>query len=266
MRRARWMRRTRGSKCRRATWRGYSNPFFSDSRKGEAAIVSAKRSSILKLIAQTDAAARIVVRRRALNRGGSVSQSGLQLKMLGQVHIRFELTGAGAALLGFEVDALGNIAPGGNAGPGVGPGRGGAAGTEAEAVQSQASLNSDERIEAAVSAHAAEGSERGAHLRQLQGRELLSGCAEQQQRHDFILRLGRVARELELRRIRQPGDVQDSGGVGDSRLRREIERGIDLVLDPGAVEAHASRREIQSARGQLECAALKLEFAGHDGR
>src|SRR5260221_9139428 len=74
---------------------------------------------IFELIQQTDAAARIVFRRGSLNRGGAVAQSGLQLQVFGQIHIRLELAGTRRGLLRLDVNALGDVAPRLDAGAGV---------------------------------------------------------------------------------------------------------------------------------------------------
>src|SRR5713226_5181526 len=126
-------------------------------------IVCARRTSLLifELIRQTDAAARIVFRSGAEHRARTISQSGLQLQVLGQIHVCFELTGTRRALLRFNVDAPGDVAPGLDAGAGVlssrprGGGGVARARADTEAIQPQAFLQFDQRIEAAVAAHTA---------------------------------------------------------------------------------------------------------------
>ncbi len=76
-------------------------------------------SLIIELIQQSDAAARIVFRSGADHGGGAVAQSRLQLQMLGQVHVRLYLTDPRGALLGLDIDALGNVPPGFDAGAGI---------------------------------------------------------------------------------------------------------------------------------------------------
>src|SRR5271168_2691472 len=68
-------------------------------------------SLVFELIGESHAAAWIVLRRGSLCRGDTVAQPRLQLQMLGQIHIGFELTAAGRVLPGFNIDAAGNVAP-----------------------------------------------------------------------------------------------------------------------------------------------------------
>src|SRR6202166_2248324 len=119
-------------------------------------------SLVFKLIHQADAAARIVLRRRALDRGRAVSQPSLQLQVLGQIHIRFELARSQRGLLRLDVNALADVATGRDAGAGIlrAAGRiGGRTRPDRQPGESQTSLNFDERIETAVAAHAAPGRE-----------------------------------------------------------------------------------------------------------
>src|SRR4030088_2126217 len=94
-------------------------PSISPIAKTSILCVPRTRPLIFKLIQQTDAAARIVLRSGSLNRSSAVSQSGLQLQVLGQINVRFELTGTRRGLLCLDVNALGDIAPGRDACAGV---------------------------------------------------------------------------------------------------------------------------------------------------
>ena len=108
--------------------------------------------SVFELVRQTEAAAGIVFRSGALGDRAAIAQPGLQLQMPGQVHIDLYLAGAGAALLGLDIDALGNVAPRLDAGARIrGAGRGGdRIADNGEPIECQGFLQLDQRIERTV--------------------------------------------------------------------------------------------------------------------
>ena len=141
-----------------------------------------------------------------------------------------------------------------------GAGRGGGRGrTHAEPIEPQGFLQFDQRIRA-LAADAGQGRQRGPHLRRLKRVELRGVLAEQQPRHDFVLRQSRGAAEVEPRRIRVAGDVQLRRRIAQDGFSGEVQGRIDLVLlQSGAVEAHAAGGEIQLASRDREAAALQVE-------
>ena len=111
------------------------------------------RILIFEPVYQTNAAAGIVVRGRSLHGRGAISQPGLQPQALGEVNVGFELAGACGALLGFQVNPLGNVPPCRNAGAGILSRLGiRGAGADAQAVQPQTLLNLDQGIQAVIAA------------------------------------------------------------------------------------------------------------------
>ena len=98
-------------------------------------------------------------------------------------------------------------------------------------------------------------------MRNLQGGELRSGLAKHEPRHDLILGQWRRTGQFELRRVGITPDMQRRSALRNRRVRRKIQRRVDLVLQSLAAEAHAAGRETQLAAGQGETTPLQIEAA-----
>src|SRR6516165_1609613 len=155
--------------------------------------------SILELVDHADAATRIVLRCDSLSRRAAVADSGLQLQVLGEIHVDFHLTEAGGARPVSHENAVRDVASGLDDRTGAlgSLGAGGAAGDRQD-IEPQRLLHPGERV-GPRSTDATQGGEGGADLRDLQCTELRGALAEEEPRQDLILRQRWTAAELELR-------------------------------------------------------------------
>src|SRR5215469_6177527 len=206
-------------------------------------------SSILELVDHSNTATRIVLGRDSLSGRAAVADSGLQLQVLGEIHVDFHLTEAGGALPRSHENAVRDVAPSLDDRAGaLRPLRTRAAAGDRQYVEPQRFLHPGERV-GPRSTDPAKRGEGGADLRDLQCTQLRSALAEKEPRQDLVLRQRWTAAELELRCVGEPAYVQGRGGVGDSRLRGEIQCRIDLAREALAAEADAAVGEVQmSAR------------------
>src|SRR6185437_8803480 len=106
---------------------------------------------------------------------------------------------------------------------------------------------------------ATEGCQSRADLHHLQSGQLRRTLTEQEASENLILRQIRSAAELDLRRIRKTGDTHRRGDIHDLRLRNEVQRRIDLLLQSRAVERHRALAEGEVAARERERAAQQLE-------
>jgi len=205
---------------------------------------------------------------------GAGSHCGMHLEALGQIDLHLRLRGSGRELLGPDIDPARDIAARFNRSAGAGAlGRGVARGSrrhtrgstaDGQPIQAQFALHGIEWIEA-VAADAAHRRERGGDLRNLQRRELGWINTEQQLREDLILRLLRAAAQRDDRRVGVAADIERGGRAAGGRGRGEIQRWIDLLLDPGAVEAQPATAEGQRRAGEIDGAGTQIESTRDDG-
>src|SRR6185437_2598643 len=139
----------------------------------------------------------------------------------------------------------------------------GAAG-DRQPIETEGLLDLLQRIEAATSA--TEGCQSRADLHHLQSGQLRRTLTEQEASENLILRQIRSAAELDLRRIRKPRDTHRRGDIDDLRLRDEVQRRIDLLLQSGAIEGHRALAEGEMTAGERERASQQLETSAHRRR